>query len=322
MNYAMSPRAVPGILLLLLLLGVGACRQDPPQPPPSPLLEIGRRQLSLEQFERELHLNYPDISGLSEPRQLQLKAQLIKQLIDRELILGEAARLNVQISPDELDAELKNIRGSYSTEEFNRIISRTGKTYTAWIEALKLRLLTVKVSASVLAPQVEVTEPEAEQYYLSHKQEFHRPVEIRARQMLFPTREEAMKVLKLLRQGEDFAALARRYSHSPDNEKGGLLGYFSKGQLPAEFDDALFKLPVRQVSDPVASPYGFHLFLVERRRSAGIRPYAAIKDELMDKLLREKKEQAFHSWLQELQENTPVTVRWELLNRQDQQITN
>ena len=309
----MTARVLLRIMLLCVLFGSTSCQQQQQEIQLPPLLEIGRRQLTLEQFERELKLNYPDISGLSDEIQLQLKSQLIKQLIDRELILGEAARLNVQISPDELDAAMAEIRGSYSAEEFDQILQQTGKTFTAWVNALKLRLLTAKVSEAILAPQLQVTDKEMEQYYRAHKEDFRRPVEIRARQMLFPTRDKALEVLKLLKSGGDFAALARKYSHSPDSEKGGALGYFAKGQLPEEFDDVLFKLPLRQVSDPVESPYGYHLFLVERRRRAGLRQYAAVKDEIAEKLYQEKEELAFHSWLVNLQETTETTIRWDQL---------
>lgn len=309
----MTARFLLAIIAVGVLFGTSACRQQQPELPLPPLLEVGRRQLSLAQFERELQLNYPDISGLSEDTQLQLKSQLIKQLIDRELILGEAARLNVQISPDELDAAMAEIRGSYSAEEFDQILQQTGKTLTAWTNALKIRLLTAKVSDAILADQVQVSENESQEYYRAHKEDFQRPVEIRARQMLFPTREQALEVLKLLKDGGDFATLAQQYSHSPDSEKGGALGYFSAGQLPEEFDKVLFKLPLRQISDPVESPYGYHLFLVERKRHAGLRPYAAVKEEITEKLYHEKEEQAFHQWLVNLQETTKTVVRWDQL---------
>lgn len=302
------------LLPLLLLIALLSCKEQPQKEiVQGPLIEVGQRQLSLDQFDRELLLNYPDISGLPEDQQIQIKAQLIKQLIDRELILGEAARLNVQLSPDELDAALTDIRGSYSDDEFDQVLKKTGKTFEAWIATLKLRLLTEKVSKAILAPQVEVSDSEAEDFYRRHKEDFHRPTEIRARQMLFPTREEALDVLKRFKGGEKFADLARQFSHSPDSEKGGSLGYFSRGQMPEEFDRVLFNLPVRQVSDPVESPYGFHLFYVERRRRAGLRPYAAVKEEIFAKLYQQKEEKAFHSWLEDLQKTTRATVNWELL---------
>ena len=302
-----------------MLLGILSCQQQQEQQPLPPLLEVGQRQLTLQQFERELKNTYPDISGLAASEQLLLKGQLLKQLIDRELILGEASRLNVQLTPDELDAALAEVRGSYSKEEFAKVLAQTGHTLENWIAALKLRLLTQKVSAAALVSKVQVNDKETEVYYKKHREEFRRPVEIRARQMLFKTRNEANEVLKLLKDGGDFAALAREYSQSPDRENGGALGYFSAGQLPVEFDKVLFKLQVRQVSEPVESPYGFHLFLVERKRKAGLRPYAAVKDEITAKLYQQKEETAFHQWLENLKKTTETNINWDLLQPKPEQ---
>lgn len=301
-----------GTLTLILLGGLPACEK--PQPPLPPLIEVGARQLSLEQFEREMALAYPDISGLPAKEQFLLKKQLVHQLIDRELILGEAARLDVKISPDEMDAALNEVRGSYSQDEFNQLIRQEGKTLDSWLAALKLRLITAKVSTAILADQVKVADQEAEAYYLAHKEDYRRPVEIRARQMLFKTREDALDVLSMLDDGGDFAKLAEQYSLSPDHESGGELGYFSQGTLPREFDQVLFRLPVGQVSEPVESPYGMHLFLVESRRPAGLRPFAAVKDEITAMLVRQKEEDVFRQWLEKLRSTVRVKVNWNLLD--------
>ncbi len=302
--------------MLCLLFGAASCQQqeEQQQQAPPPLLEVGTRHLTLRQFERELASTYPDLASLPAAEQMQLKTQLLKQLIDRELILGEACRLNIELTPDELDSAMREVRGSYSAEEFARVLEQSGSREETWLNALKLRLLTAKVSAAVLAG-VDVSDKELEDYYRAHKDEFRRPEEIRARQMLFKTREDALKVKALLAAGGDFATLARRYSESPDRENGGSLGYFSAGVLPREFDRVLFQLPVRQVSDPVKSPYGYHLFLVERKRRAGLRPYAAVKEEIYTKLRQQKEEAAFHQWLENLQTSTQTKIRWEQLRK-------
>lgn len=301
---------MPFFSLLFLL----SCQpQEEKQLQLPPLFEVGQRQLTLQQFEQELQDTYPDIYALTAQEQLQLKEQLLKQLIDRELILGEASRLDIRLTPDELDAALVEVRGSYSAIEFTEVLEQAGTTLERWTAALKLRLLTAEVSTTVLAAQLKVSDKEIETYYRNHKEEFRRPVEIRARQMLFKTRDEANRVLGLLKDGGNFAALARKYSQSPDREKGGALGYFSAGQLPVEFDEVLFRLPVSQVSVPVESPYGFHLFLVERKRKAGVRPYVVVKTEIGTKLKQQKEELAFHLWLQDLQKNTKTIINRDLL---------
>lgn len=298
-------------LLLLGLLLLPGCQEKHPLPP---LLQVGQRQLSLAQFQRELHNSYPDLAEVSETDQQLLKKQLVNHLVERELILGEANRLGVRLSPDELDLALSEVRASYSPEEFEQALKDAGQTLEGWSAALKQRLLTEKVSQAVLAPLEKVTSQDAEDYYLVNKEEFHRPIQLRGRQILLSSVEQANQVLKLLHEGGDFAELAREYSRSPDREDGGYLGYFSQGELPPEFDDVLFRLPIGRVSDPVESPYGVHLFLVENRRRAGIQPFKAVENEIIAKLTQQREENAFQQWLEDLRQQTPVKINWPLLN--------
>lgn len=311
------------ICLLLIILGgllCGGCQQEQltaPVKTSQPLLVVGSRQLSIDQFKRELEATYPQTETLAEDERLLLEGQLIKQLIERELIFGEAARLNIGYTPDELDAAMAEVRGQLTQEQFSTLLAESDKTRETWTQSLKLQLLTTKVISAIMEEQIQLASKDAENYYLNHKQEFDRPEEIRARQMLFKTQEDALKALKRLNRGEKFSTLAKELSLSPDSENGGSLGYFASGQLPEEFDRVLFKLPLNHVSDPTESPYGFHLFLVERRRKAGLRPYAAVKDEIIAKLRQDKEEQVFHQWLDQLQKTTQITVNWDLLNTQE-----
>lgn len=277
------------------------------------MLQVGQRQLTLQQFDRELQLNYPDLAELTEADQLQLKLQLVNRLIERELILSEAERIDVRVTPDELDAFLAELRGNYSAAQYKQILDDAGVDLQDWKRGLKLRLVTMKVSTALLGKQARVDEKEAAEYYRKNREKFRRPAELRARQMLFNNVADAEAVLKKLKAGGDFASLARQYSLSPDRENGGNLGYFSQGQLPPEFDRVLFNLPVGQVSDPVESPYGIHLFLVERRRRAGLRPFAAVKAEIIAEMAQQREEEAFQQWLQALRKNTKISVNWNLL---------
>jgi parvulin-like peptidyl-prolyl isomerase len=75
---------------------------------------------------------------------------------------------------------------------------------------------------------------------------------------------------------------------------------------------------VGRVSDPVASPYGVHLFLVEEKRPAGLASLDDAREELAAQLHRERKERAFAEWLQELRQQTPVAIDWSQLQPQGQ----
>lgn len=296
------------LLLLILIFSLSAgCRQQDPQPP---LVQVGSKEISIEQFQTEAGQALTGGSDQSAAEQQMLQRRLLAQMIDRELILIEAEKLGVQISPMEIEAALVDLRGAYSPEEFQEILRESGQNPEQWMQQLKLRLLTEKVAEQATATAAEVSEEEVTNYYKNNLEQFRRPAQLRARQILVSTQEDAEQALGRLEQGEDFAALARQISLSPDRENGGDLGYFARNQLPSEFDEVLFKLAVGRVSKPVASPYGYHLFLVEEKRKAGLEPLASSKARVTAQLHRERKELAFAQWLRELRQQTPVYIDW------------
>lgn len=304
------------LLLILIVLLFGGCRN---QEPKSPLVQIGPREITLTQFLAEAGQTFNGAEDQDPAEQQLLQRRLLAQLIDRELILIEAEKRGMLISPAELETELIGLRGAYSTEDFQEVLRSSGQDPQQWMEQLKLRLLTEKVAEQATATVAEVSEEEVTAYYRANLDEFRRPAQLRARQILVPTKEEAEQALARLEQGEKFADLAREISLSPDRETGGDIGFFGRNQLPVEFDEVLFKLPVGRISDPVASPYGFHLFLVEEKRKKGLEQLSSAKQELRERLHREKKEQAFTEWLQELRRQTSVHIDWAQLQPQNKQ---
>jgi parvulin-like peptidyl-prolyl isomerase len=306
------------LLLLILAAGLLACQEKPTSAPAqqqpactTPLIAVDTRSVTIEQFNRQLRLNYPDIDDLSGQDKLLLQQQMVAQLIDRELIHAEATRLDVRLSPDEFDAALTGIRGIHSSEAFEENLRKSGINPNLWRESLRFRLLVSKLTEVVVSPRIDISEADMEAYYRSHREDFQRPEEVRVHQMLLASRKDALEIKKHLQDGADFATLAQQHSLSPDREEGGLLGYFSAGALPPEFDAVIFSLPLRQVSDPVKSPYGFHLLLVDEKRNAGQRPFAAVAGEIRDLLYHNQEEVLLQQWLKELRNEAKIVIDWE-----------
>ncbi len=112
--------------------------------------------------------------------------------------------------------------------------------------------------------------------------------EVRVRHILLETREEAEKILEQLKQGRDFGTLAQAHSLGPSKVQGGDLGYFSRGQMVKEFEDAAFALEKGKVSDPVKTQFGWHILLVEDRRSSEVPPFEAVKDRIRAPLIQQR----------------------------------
>ena len=91
-------------------------------------------------------------------------------------------------------------------------------------------------------------------------------MQVRASHILVKTEKVALGIKAKLDAGEDFEKLAKQFSICPSKENGGDLGFFGKGQMVPEFEQAAFSRPVGVVGKPVATEFGFHLIKVTERK--------------------------------------------------------
>src|ERR1700704_448830 len=104
--------------------------------------------------------------------------------------------------------------------------------------------------------------------------------EVRARHILVETEEEAKAILEQLKNGADFAALAKEKSKDPGGADGGDLGFFAKGQMVPEFSEVAFKMFEGQLSNPVKSQFGWHIIKMEEKRKRPVPDYDKVKDQI------------------------------------------
>ncbi|MEO8656378.1 MAG: peptidylprolyl isomerase, partial [Ramlibacter sp.] len=127
--------------------------------------------------------------------------------------------------------------------------------------------------------------------YKSNPKRFEMPAETGARHILIKldtpdAKAKAEKILAELKAGADFDKLASEQSQDPGSApKGGELGYFPAGRMVPAFEEAVSKLQKPgELSDVVETQFGYHIIKLEGRRSAGIRPFEQVKDDLQREL--------------------------------------
>lgn len=134
-----------------------------------------------------------------------------------------------------------------------------------------------------------VSEAEARRLYDAQIAAAKPQEELRARHILVESEGKAKEVFELIAHGEDFAKLAKQHSKDPGSkDDGGDLGYFARGQMVPQFEEAAFKLKKGEVSQPVQSQFGWHIIRVEDRRQRGAPPFEQIKDRIMASLIHRK----------------------------------
>lgn len=113
--------------------------------------------------------------------------------------------------------------------------------------------------------------------------------EISARHILVDSMDAATDIIRRLDDGEDFATLAKALSTGPSAPNGGNLGYFKRGDMVPSFSDAAFDLDVSKYTDtPVRSDYGWHVIMVENKRTIDLPPLENIRGQLIEIMTAEQ----------------------------------
>jgi peptidyl-prolyl cis-trans isomerase C len=110
--------------------------------------------------------------------------------------------------------------------------------------------------------------------------QMHPQEEVHARHILVATEDEAKAIEAQLKNGADFAALAKEKSKDPGAANGGDLGWFTKDQMVPAFSEVAFKLDKGQISDPVHTQFGWHIIKVEDKRIKPIPTFEEVKPQL------------------------------------------
>ena len=116
--------------------------------------------------------------------------------------------------------------------------------------------------------------------------------EVRARHILVESKEKARELFEKVAYGTDFAELAKQNSKDPGSkDQGGDLGYFSRGQMVPQFEEAAFKLQKGEVSQPFETQFGWHILKVDDRRAGQVAPFDAVKDRIVGAIIHQKAQQ-------------------------------
>jgi peptidyl-prolyl cis-trans isomerase C len=301
------------LVCLAAMLALGGCspeRTDRVRP----LAKINDRQVAMAEFAAAFDKTLKQQTALSMTERQELERAFLTQLIDNELTLAEARRRGITLPPAELAAAIDEHRRDYPPGGFEAMLKERGLTLTEWQAELVQSLLLGRLIDQVVGERHRVGDQDIDAYYGGHRDEFERPAQVRARQIVVAEQGEGERILALLRSGEEFAGLAQRHSLSPDAAQGGDLGFFGRDEMPPEFE-VVFTLPVGKVSPLIKSDYGYHLFLVEAKRPAARLSRDEAAGEIRRQLEAERREALYQEWLQELRGKAVIEIDWRQLDR-------
>ena len=136
--------------------------------------------------------------------------------------------------------------------------------------------------------EVEIVESEIKSLYEDFLVGVKEQKEFNASHILVETQGEAKKILESLKNGIDFSELAKKHSTGPSGAKGGALGWFGEGAMVPEFENAVTKLSVDEVSLPVVTQFGWHIIKLNEIRIIPIPGIEEIREDLITEIKKKK----------------------------------
>ncbi len=249
----------------------------------------------------------------------EMRLMFLGKLIERELLFQEAKKHNFVASEEAVNKELQELKGRFPSEEaFLDFLKESSFD----LETLKKQISEGNIIDQLVKAEVEskvvVDDATVKAYYDAHTDQFFRPEQLKASHILVKVdnqedkakkdeaKAKAEDILKKVKAGGDFAALAKEFSNCPSSAQGGDLGYFGKGQMVKPFEDACLALKVGEISGLVETQFGYHIIKLTDHRQAGLVPFDEVKEPVAKQLKDREMQTKMREYIENLRKNAKV----------------
>lgn len=228
----------------------------------------------------------------------------LETMIDDKIVALEVKKEKISVSKEEIDEEFEVfVENAGGEDAFNAAMEQSGITEKVFKEDIKQYLSIRKL----MEPRIKITDEEIEAYFEENKAAFGTEEEVEASHILVEDEKLAKEIAEKLKDGGDFAELAKEHSEDPGSaEHGGEVGFFPRGQMMPEFEEAAFSMKVDTISDLVKTDYGYHIIHVTDKKEAKKASLKDSKEEITDKLFEDKLQTEYPAWLAEAKEKYKV----------------
>jgi peptidyl-prolyl cis-trans isomerase C len=247
---------------------------------------------------------------------------VLDQLVAYHLLAQESRTRKIAVADQDVNARLAEIRKSFPSEDaFKQGIAAQGLTPEHLREQARTSLEVAKVIDVEVTPKVTVQDAEVSTFYQQNLERFKQGDSVHASHILFgvpqdatpeqknEAKAKAQAALKEVRGGADFATLAQAQSQDQGSApRGGDLGFFPKGQMNPQFEDAAFKLKAGAVSPVVETPFGFHIIKVHERRGPRTAPLTEVAAQIKDFLTQGQREQKLEQFVEQVKAKGKVEI--------------
>lgn len=254
----------------------------------------------------------------------EMYRRTLQRMIDQRLIAKAAVKHHVRVTDEEVDHAIERLARiqKISVQDLMREVLRSGMTGQAYRKEIRSQLLEGKMLEMRVKGQVRVTDDDMRQAYEQMRQAERARLPYRARWIVLhlganassaqiASKERAARAIEReLRNGQDFASLARRVSNDASSKaSGGDLGRHRPGDLAVAIEKRLIELEPGQITAPFRYEDALVIVKLQSRDKSEIPPYDQARERLAQRVYSQKLAKARQRWLNKLRRGVHVEVR-------------
>ena len=295
---------------------------------------ITRSDLARSREELQQELKQQNVPG-TDTRAKEKEKDVLRDLIDQQLLLGKGKDLGIT-GDTELVKRLDDLRKQLkleSMDDLEKEAQKQGVSFEDFKAGIRNQIVTQQVISHEVAPHIQITQKEVEDYYNGHKAELEQPEAVDLSEILVSTgsanlnvdpnaapppedpakvnaaEEKAKQLLASIKSGTKFEDVAKKSSDGPTADQGGELGQFKRGTLAKELEDLTFKMKPGDVSDVIPTKQGFVILKANEHVQAGIAPLKQVENRIQEAIYYEKLQPALRTYLTKLREDAYIDIK-------------
>jgi parvulin-like peptidyl-prolyl isomerase len=284
------------VVLAVAVIALFGYYQTQIRPKGETVVKVGDRSFSLNYLERRLRYDIGNGSALYSADPVRAPDRLVDEIGQEELMRQGAPEQGVDLSEDAIDAEIRNQESVPASADRNafaaayrQAVHDSGLSTDGYRDVIAAGLAQQALQAKFTEEAPQATD------------------QVRFRVILLATEDDAKAALDRLRNGDDFAAVAKEVSqHAASRDNGGEQDWTPRGVLDPALDEALFSLDIGQISDVIAGQSAYYIVQVEERAS---------QRETTPEQRSALGAQDMTNWLSQLRDSIGVTVNLDNDNR-------
>ena len=253
----------------------------------------------------------------------RLVRRILARMVDHRLQIQEARRDKIEVTEEEVASVMDDFvkRNGGDRARIEEQLKAQGLSWEQLRRDMRDSLLAQKVRARRVGRRASVTEPEIDAYVTDNRGKFEADLKYHPRHIAVlaqpPASAEAWerakaevdRIVARLRDGADFAELAREPSQDGSAVAGDDLGWLTRGELQPLFEEPILRLRKGETTPPIKSENGYHLFRLEEREELTPELLAQLRQQARDILMQKRIQERLEEWLQGLRQRALIAER-------------